>query len=509
MNKPEQISANIPASPIDPTRDDAPLRILLPSYRADPHTGGQGIYMGLISKALVDLGHHVDVISGPPYPELDLRIGLIKLPSLDMYARENPISCVTMDILRDPTDRFEWWSHNWGGFPNPIHSGSAWPPICAIKLAITTLCTTIRHCVTACWMCDMGLPVVGTIHHPITMDRRIDIAHAKWPHMKFLKWRWYSFLNMQMKAARALDPLIVVSDSTKRDVHCDFDVPMESMVRIHHGIDHELFTPQPHITRKTNRLMVTASADVPLKGLIYLIRAYHHLLQTHKDLELLVVGRLREGQTMDELNRLGIRDRVQFISGLSGEEIRDLYAEATIAISPSVYEGFGFPAGEALSCGVPLIATDGGSLPEVVGNAGIIVPHSNPALPKPLTAAERPRQTRRHVAKAASIFSTVSNGSVAPVKWSRSIVTPSPATQAPAPHRPCRRLNLIRFALKTASIFLIWAAVMAAIPTRLMPHANATRSGWIWVLKMCKSPVRGFRAIRFCSRKPARRAVIH
>jgi glycosyltransferase involved in cell wall biosynthesis len=380
MNKPEQISANTPASPIDPTRDDAPLRILLPSYRSDPHTGGQGIYMRLISKALVDLGHHVDVISGPPYPELDPRVGLIKLPSLDMYARENPISCVTMDILRDPTDRFEWWSHNWGGFPEPYTFGQRMAAYMRDKIGDYDI---MHDNQTLCYgmldVRDMGLPVVGTIHHPITMDRRIDIAHAKWPHMKFLKWRWYSFLNMQMKVARALDPLIVVSDSTKRDVHCDFDVPMERMVRIHHGIDHELFTPQPHITRKTNRLMVTASADVPLKGLIYLIRAYHHLLQTHKDLELLVVGRLREGQTMDELNRLGIRDRVQFISGLSGEEIRDLYAEATIAISPSVYEGFGFPAGEALSCGVPLIATDGGSLPEVVGDAGIIVPHSNPA----------------------------------------------------------------------------------------------------------------------------------
>ena len=150
------------------------------------------------------------------------------------------------------------------------------------------------------------------------------------------------------------------------------------MVRIHHGIDHELFTPQPHITRCKNRLMATASADVPLKGLIYLIRAYNMLLADHPDLELVVVGRLREGQTMDELNRLGIRNRVKFVSGLSGEDIRDLYAEATIAVSPSVYEGFGFPAGEALSCGVPLVATDGGSLPEVVGDAGIIVPHSNP-----------------------------------------------------------------------------------------------------------------------------------
>ena len=378
MNKPEKISGAAPRRMAE-IADGASLRILLPSYRSDPHTGGQGIYMRLISKALVDLGHHVDVISGPPYPELDPRIGLIKLPSLDMYARENPITCLSSQIIGNKTDLFEWWSHNWGGFPEPYTFGVRMADYMRDKIDQYDI---MHDNQTLCYgmldVRDMGLPVVGTIHHPITKDRSIDIAHAKWPWIKFLKWRWYSFLNMQIKVARALDPLIVVSDSTRRDVHKDFKIPMERMVRIHHGIDHELFTPQPHITRRKNRLMATASADVPLKGLIYLIRAYHILLADHPDLELVVVGRLREGQTMDELNRLGIRDRVKFISGLSGEDIRDLYAEATIAVSPSVYEGFGFPAGEALSCGVPLVATNGGSLPEVVGDAGIVVPHSNP-----------------------------------------------------------------------------------------------------------------------------------
>ena len=395
MNRPEKISGAAPQR-IAEIKDGAPLRILLPSYRSDPHTGGQGIYMRLISKALVDLGHHVDVISGPPYPELDPRIGLIKLPSLDMYARENPITCLNREIIGNKTDLFEWWSHNWGGFPEPYTFGVRMAEYMRDKIDQYDI---MHDNQTLCYgmleVRDMGLPVVGTIHHPITKDRRIDIKHAKWPWIKFLKWRWYSFLNMQINVARALDPLIVVSDSTKRDVHKDFKIPMARMVRIHHGIDHELFTPQPHITRRKNRLMATASADVPLKGLIYLIRAYHMLLVDHPDLELTVVGRLREGQTMDELNRLGIRDRVKFISGLSGEQIRDLYAEATIAVSPSVYEGFGFPAGEALSCGVPLVATDGGSLPEVVGDAGIIVPHSNPpALARAIDALLRDENHR-------------------------------------------------------------------------------------------------------------------
>ena len=360
-------------------RGDAPLRVLLPSYRSDPHTGGQGIYMRLIAKALADLGHRVDVISGPPYPHLDPRIGLIKLPSLDMYARDNPITCLSREILGNPTDLYEWWTHNWGGFPEPYTFGVRLAHYMKDKIADYDV---MHDNQTLCYgmldVRDAGLPVVGTIHHPITMDRRIEVAHASNPFVKFLKWRWYSFVNMQMKVARALDPIIVVSDSTKRDVHKDYKVPMARMVRIHHGIDHELFSPQPHIERRHNRLMVTASADVPLKGLVYLIRAYHQLLAAHPDLELLVVGRLREGATMQLLNRLGLRQRVRFVSDLSGTEIRDLYAEATIAVSPSVYEGFGFPVGEALSCGVPVVATDGGSLPEIVGDAGVIVPHSNP-----------------------------------------------------------------------------------------------------------------------------------
>ncbi len=380
MNKPEKIAIQKPANRLEAVQGDAPLRILLPSYRSNPHTGGQGIYMRLISKALIDLGHHVDVISGPPYPELDPRVGLIKLPSLDMYARPDPIACLTRDIVSNKTDLFEWWSHNWGGFPEPYTFGVRMANYMRNKIDQYDI---MHDNQTLCYgmldVRDMGLPVVGTIHHPITMDKRIDIAHAKWPHIKFLKWRWYSFLNMQMRVARELDPLIVVSDSTLRDVARDFKVQRNRMVRIYHGIDHELFQPQPHIKRHPNRLMVTASADVPLKGLIYLIRAYHSLLNAHPDLELLVVGRLREGQTMQELNRLGIGQRVKFIPGLTGAEICNLYAETTIAVSPSVYEGFGFPAGEALSCGVPLVATNGGSLPEVVGDAGIVVPHSNPS----------------------------------------------------------------------------------------------------------------------------------
>lgn len=360
-------------------KGDAPLRILMPSYRSNPTTGGQGVYMRHVSKALVDLGHQVDVISGPPYPELDPRVKLIKLPSLDLYANPHPIASIRPWMLGSPIDLFEWWSHATGGFSEPYTFGERMARYVRGTLADYDVCHDNQ---TLCWgllkMRDMGLPIVGTIHHPITMDRRIDIGAAKTLTLKLLKMRWYSFLNMQIKVARKLDPLIVVSESTRRDVARDFGVDPKRTRLVLHGIDHIQFRPLPHVKRRDDLIVACASADVPLKGLIFLIRAYAELLKTRPALKLRVIGRLREGNTSDELRALGIMDKVEFVGGITDDDITHIYNEATIAVSPSVYEGFGFPCGEAMSCGTPVIATTGGSLPEVVGDAGLIVPHSNP-----------------------------------------------------------------------------------------------------------------------------------
>src|SRR3546814_580209 len=185
----------------------------------------------------------------------------------------------------------------------------------------------------------MGLPIVGTIHHPITMDRRIDIQHAKTLSLKLLKRRWYTFLNMQIKVARELDPLIVVSESTRRDVVREFGVKAERTRLVLHGIDHIQFRPIPTIKRRDDLIVACASADVPLKGLIYLIRAYAELLKTYPDLKLKVIGRLREGNTTDELKAFGILDKVEFVGGVTAEQLPEIYVEATISVSPSVYEG--------------------------------------------------------------------------------------------------------------------------------------------------------------------------
>lgn len=359
-------------------RGDEPLRILLPSYRSDPHTGGQGIYMDYMSRAILELGHEVEVISGPPYPNLDPRIMLTKLESLDLYAKPKNwmgIPNYPRGASKSWTDIQEYITHISGGFGELKSFGER---LFHHMKSRHQNYDVVHDNQTLCWgllkVRDLGLPVAGTIHHPITRDRDIAIAHAKSLKLKLLIRRWHSFVNMQKKVARQLDPVIVVSESTKRDVATEFGVDPRHMRVVLHGINATDFRPEPGVVRKPNRIMCVTSADVALKGLMYLIHAYADLLKTRPDLELLVVSKLREGNTSRALDELGIRDRVKFVHGLTIDEMRRYYAEATVAVSPSVYEGFGFPAGEAMACGVPVVVTEGGSLPEVVGDAGIIVP---------------------------------------------------------------------------------------------------------------------------------------
>jgi glycosyltransferase involved in cell wall biosynthesis len=383
---------------------DRPLRILMPSYRSHPFTGGQGVYMRHVTKALADLGHKVDVISGPPYPELDPRVGLIELPSLDLYARPKgflDLPWPKRQEYRDWIDVQEWLIHISGGFGEPYTFGERFAKWMRNRIGDYDI---VHDNQTLCYgllkVIRMGVPTLSTIHHPITLDRRIAVDAMDTMTMKLLVRRWYSFLGMQKKVAKALPLSVTSSYSTRNDVIAEFGMVPDRIRIVHLGVDSQAFRPFPDIPRKTNRLMATASADVPLKGLVYLVRAYHELLKTRPDLELVVIGKLREGPTAKLLGELGILDKVQFKTGLTDEEIAKLYAEATICVSPSVYEGFGFPPAEAMACKVPVVATNGGSLPEVVGDAGVIVPKKDgPALAKAIGELLDDPVRRAHLAE--------------------------------------------------------------------------------------------------------------
>ncbi|MCX2834520.1 glycosyltransferase family 4 protein [Microbulbifer thermotolerans] len=364
-----------------PAADTRPLKICLLGYRSHPYCGGQGIYLHYLSKALVEAGHSVDVISGQPYPELDPRVKLIKMPGLNLFEVENPTRALRWRHLLSWTDFYEWWTKLSGGFAEPYTFGRR----AAKYLRQHGHRYDIVHdnqslCYGLLNIEKSGLPVVATIHHPITRDRQLALEAAPDWRYRLLVRRWHSFLNMQIKVARKLRNIVTVSQQSKRDIIDQFGVQPEQIRLIYNGIDTDVFKPQPQIQRRTQRIMTTASADQPLKGLRFLLQAVAQLRHSQPELELLVVGRLQEGGATEQLlHQLGLQDAVHFVSGISNQQMVDYYASASVVVCPSLYEGFGLPAGEAMACGVPVISSDGGALPEVVGDAGIIVPAGDSA----------------------------------------------------------------------------------------------------------------------------------
>ncbi|HIB74782.1 MAG TPA: glycosyltransferase family 1 protein [Gammaproteobacteria bacterium] len=120
--------------------------------------------------------------------------------------------------------------------------------------------------------------------------------------------------------------------------------------------------------------MTTASADVPLKGLKFLIEAMTEIIDEIPAAHLVVLGRAKKkGDIIKQISRLNLEDKISFHSGLSQSEVVSLYSSSHICVIPSLYEGFGFGAGEAMACGLPLISTQSGGLKEVIGQDAVII----------------------------------------------------------------------------------------------------------------------------------------
>lgn len=369
---------------------DKPLRVAILGYRSNPFSGGQGVYIKYLSKALVEAGHSVDVISAEPYPHVDPRVRLIKLPGLNLYSHfPYHARALRPRHFLSATDLVEYFSMLTGGFPEPYAFGRR------LKQLFNKTkpdYDVIHDNQTLAWgvldLVEMGYPLVTTIHHPITWDRDIALSHARDWRERIMIRRWHSFLNMQMKVAGKLPHVVTVSHRSRQDIADVFEIERDSIDVVHNGIDTDDFFPVDGITRDQNLIISTASADQPLKGLQHLLPAFARLREGNAALKLIIVGKPKtDGDTMQLIERLNLGASVEFRHGLSTEALRRLYAEAAVAVVPSEYEGFGLPAGEAMACGVPVVSSDGGALPEVVGDAGIVVPAKSPqALAKAIEA---------------------------------------------------------------------------------------------------------------------------
>ena len=360
---------------------NGPLRVAYLTYRGKPHVGGQGVYTRHLTKALADLGHTVEVFGGQPYPVLDDRITMHKLPSLDIFNDTYPGRVPAYWEIKTWPDVVETARFMTGQFSEPLAFS---------KRALRTLTPRVNdfdlvhdnQCLG--WdilKIEKLIPTIVTLHHPITKDRELEMSHAPSRWKRRSVGRWYSFVDMQGKVASKMPRIVVVSENSITNINKDMGVSRDRMRLVPVGVDPDLFKPQPHIARQPGRLITTASADVALKGLSYLLEAMA-VLRKDRDIRLTIIGKPRPGHSMDLIDSLGLRPHIDFVSGVTDERIVELYAEAELAVVPSLYEGFSLPAIEAMSTGICLVATDGGALPEVTGT------HNETVLQCPAANAE-------------------------------------------------------------------------------------------------------------------------
>ena len=352
------------------------LRIGLLTYRGNPRSGGQGVYVRYLSRALVALGHEVEVFSGQPYPTLDAGVRLTRVPSLDLYRADDPFRRPGLSEFRDWIDALEYGAMCTAAFPEPLTFSLRAARL--LKRRIGELDVIHDNQCLGYGILDIArrFPIVATIHHPITIDHKLDRQNVTMLRRMSLA-RWYAFTRMQRRVAPRLGQIITASGTGSRDAAAEYGIDPDRITMVHNGVDIDLFKPLEHIERVPGRLITTASADVPLKGLVYLIEALAKL-RTERDVHLVVVGRPRpNGPVMKAIERFGATESITFESNIDSLRLIELYATAEVAIVPSLYEGFSLPAAEAMACRVPVVATTGGSLPEVVGTnraTGVLVP---------------------------------------------------------------------------------------------------------------------------------------
>ena len=345
------------------------MRVALLSYRSKPHCGGQGVYVRHLSRELVALGHEVEVFSGQPYPELDEGVRLTKVPSLDLYREPDPFRIPRPREFRDRVDVEEFLTMCTAGFPEPKTFSTRVARL--LRSRVDDFDVVHDNQVLGRGMLEierMGLPLITTVHHPITFDRRIDLAAAPTLRKRLALRRWYGFLRMQGTLARAARRILTPSESSRRDIARDFGVDPARMQVIRLGVD-DVFEP-PTAPRVPGRILAMASADAPMKGISTLLEAFAKL-RTEREVELVLVTRPQPGGRTEQLiDSLGVGGSVRFVHGVSDAELVEIMGSAEVACVPSLYEGFSLPTAELMACATPLVVSRAGAIPEVVGPDG-------------------------------------------------------------------------------------------------------------------------------------------
>ncbi len=356
------------------------LNIAISSYRSAPFGGGQGIFIYELSKALQSLGHNVDIISGPPYPNLESKINLIRSPGLNLFSTfvfKERLAIFFNKKNKSLDDWYEFISALFGGFPEIKTFGNRLNQL--LQNLPYDILIDNQSLSFGVLQLQKKIPIIEIVHHPITKDYEYDIQFSKGIIQKISKWRWFSFLKMQKKVAPLLKVISTPSTNSKNDIAIDFNVSKKKIAVIPNGIDHIKFSPKKEINRNPGQLITTASADVPQKGLDFTLKAIYQLKEDFPKIRLIIIGAPRSGGHTERLiQKLNLEANIVYKTNLTKEEIAIEYAYSNIAIVSSLYEGFGFPVGEAMACSIPLIATNVASIPEITSNFAELIPEKDP-----------------------------------------------------------------------------------------------------------------------------------
>ena len=363
------------------------MRICLLSYRGNMYCGGQGVYVYYLAKHLLKLGHEVHLIQGPPYTWEIPGVHLHLLPNYNFFATKKFFTQFVpsgTDLLQlfQPLHFYEFAATRFGFFPEMLaFSLRAFRRL--VELSRERPFDVVHDNQTLAYglllIQALGLPVVTTLHHPLAEDMREDFAQLP-RFMDRLRRAAYYPVLMNGQVTRRLDELVTVSQTAARSCARAFGLPEERIRVIYNGVDVETFRPNPAARKVPRRLIFVGNTEDRKKGIRYLLEA---LVLLPKDVTLTVVdGGAPRHILMEELRRrFSLGDRVQCTGKISTAALVERYHQSEIAVCPSLYEGFGFPAAEAMACGLPVVSSDGGALPEVVGpdgEAGFVVPRRDP-----------------------------------------------------------------------------------------------------------------------------------
>jgi len=359
------------------------MRICLLTYRGNMFCGGQGVYVYYLAEALNALGHDVHVISGPPYITAPEGVTLHKLEALNLYEGSRLSLLSSPRRLFTPINLYEAAAVHMGFFPD-IFTFSMRAYLELRDLMSRQRFDVIHDNQTLGYGLllakTLGVPIVATIHHPIHVDLAASVAEVESLRTKFRRTIFYSFLIMQGIVARRMARIVTVSETSAKDTIRHFRLLPERVRVVHNGIDIDTFRRRDGVAREPGRVLIVGKTEDKKKGIPFLMEAVR-LLKGDVNVRMIVVGSQgADGFGPKLAADLGIGDRVTYTGYVTTEELVRLYSSAEIAVTASLYEGFGLPCAEAMACGTPVIATRAGALPEIVGEdgAGILVPPANP-----------------------------------------------------------------------------------------------------------------------------------